>query len=520
MNLLEKISSFSFKKFIFYSTYFLCVFSLIFRFQNFDNDLWARLIQGAHVFEFFKPISNDFYSFCSTHIWYDPEWLSSAFIYLIQDKFGLLGLILLNALAFYLLFCLIIFILKKQNIKNEPYNLFYFSYISLIVAFFGVNQAVIRCQIFTFILFAIWIYLLEEIRKGKYKYSIFLPFVMLFWLNTHGGCIAGIGILILYIIGEFLNKKPIKYFLVALVFSCFVFLFNPWGLDYIKFILNSAIIDRSYIFEWRSAFETWLFLNPYLYFLFFAIFSYFVQIFKKKENFSKLDKTKLILIFTLSYLSISHIKHVFLAVILFSIFLYDDMMETFKIIFGKISKNILKIINIIFYFLIFSYSSLVLLAFSFDESFQKRLFTQYPIEAMEFLKNNDYQGNLLTNFSFGSFIAYKYYPNFKIFIDGRQEQVYSKETVNEFNDFDLSKNPEFILNKYSPDFVMLSLNVSPNLTLMNNKNYFPIYSDKKVNIYALNKHKKKKYVKVQIDKEKYLKEIFKTNIKFKRVSSK
>ena len=512
-----KISFPAFKNFMFFATLFLVVFSLGFRFHNFDYDLWARLIQGAHVSEFHAPLEVDFYSFTPTHTWYDPEWISSWIIYLIQSKFGTVGLVVFNCLSFYFLLCLIVFLLYKLTIKNKPCNLFYFSTICAIVTLNHVLISFVRCQIFTFILFALWLYLLETIRKGKIKNCIFLPFIMLFWLNTHGGCIAGVGVLFLYIIGEILNKKPFKHLLITFFVTCLMFLINPWGIEYIKFIFDSAVINRSFISEWNTFFNVIpIEINPYFYFLLFAIFSYIFQIFKTKQTIFTLDKVKLILTIVLTYLSIKYLKHVALALVFFSMFLFDDIMETLKALFKWVNIKFLKCLVIIFYFILFSYSSLVLLAYSFDASYKKAFFDKYPIEAMEFLKANNYSGKLFTHFHYGSFIGYKYSPNFKIHVDGRQEQVYYDGLLKEQYDFIQQINKDLILKKYAPDFIMLDLEYIANYELSKNKDYFLLYGDKKVNIYALNKHKKKKYAKVQLDKDKFLEEIFKTNVKFKK----
>lgn len=517
MNIAKSFNISRFKTFLFFATLFLVVFSLAFRFHNFDYDLWARLIQGAHVNEFHLPIKADFYSFTPTHTWFDPEWISSWLIYLIQAKFGAVGLVVFNSLAFYLLLCLIVLILKKLKIKNNPCNLFYFCIICLIVTLSHALLSFVRCQIFTFIIFAIWLYLLETIRNSQIKNCVFLPFIMLFWLNVHGGCIAGVGVLFLYIIGEILNKKPVKHLVVSLFFVCLVFLINPWGIDYVKFMFESATINRSFISEWNTFFGIIpIYINPYFYFLVFAIFSYVFQLFKAKQNITSIDKVKLILIIVMSYLSVLHLKHVALALVFFSIFLFDDIMETLKSMFKWLNKKVLNISTFLFYFVVFFYSSLVLLVYSFDASYKSEFFEKFPVEAMEFLKQNNYSGKLFTHFHYGSFIGYKYYPNFAIHVDGRQEQVYYDGLLKEQKEFIFQNDKETVLKKYSPDFIMLENMYIANYALSKNRDYFLLYDDKKVNIYALNKHKKKKYDKVQLDKEKYLQEIFNTNVKFKK----
>lgn len=58
---------------------------------------------------------------------------------------------------------------------------------------------------------------------------------------------------------------------------------------------------------------------------------------------------------------------------------------------------------------------------------------------------------IFTHFHYGSFIGYKYFPNFKIHMDGRQGQVYDSNLIKEQFRFVHKKNNFELLNKYSPD---------------------------------------------------------------------
>ena len=77
--------------FVFYLTLFVLTWAICIKHNNLDVDLWARLIMGMHVAQTGLPQFQDVVSYTPTHTWYDPEWLSSAFIYLIGDKFGTTG---------------------------------------------------------------------------------------------------------------------------------------------------------------------------------------------------------------------------------------------------------------------------------------------------------------------------------------------------------------------------------------------------------------------------------------------
>ena len=134
----------------------------------------------------------------------------------------------------------------------------------------------------------------------------------------------------------------------------------------------------------------------------------------------------------------------------------------------------------------------------------------------QFLKQNNINGKILSLFEYGSFIGYNYYPEFKIYVDGRQEQVYDSNTLDELMFFilNLGVNPDLILQKYKPDIILLSEPFTKR-TLNNIPEYTKIYSRRGYNIFVLNKHKKDKYIYPKIDLKKYVDDLFAKGFTYK-----
>ena len=53
----------------------------------------------------------------------------------------------------------------------------------------------------------------------------------------------------------------------------------------------------------------------------------------------------------------------------------------------------------------------------------------FPLKEVEFLKINNIKGNILVPFEMGSYVSYKLYPNNLIYMDGRYEEVYYPDTL-------------------------------------------------------------------------------------------
>ena len=414
-----------------------------------DNDLWARLIAGEHVVEKLSVIKNDFLSYTQTHPWYDHEWGASIFFYIALKYFGHSGLILLKgiltALTLFMCYKTVKLIQPKSTVS---YNILYFS-----IMFFAVMQNLgptTRCLLFTCLFFSIFLYILEKSRKGETKSLIWLPILMLIWSNIHGGCLSGLGLIGIYFVGEFLNKKPVKQYIYTGIASTLIMLINPYGFEYVKFVFFAGTMDRTFITEWTSPFHKY-YLDDYLkykFYLIFAIATELIYLIKNKINYEKMDKTKLLIILAMIYLSITHLRHIPFFILTVGTLIYDDFYSLFnkgiEILRKKLNinteetvKSIVLAKEVIVYLLLIIMSLPPIL----DKNKEIRITeTRYPRYAIEFIRVNNLTGNLFINFDWGSYAAYKLFPHNKIAMDGRYEEVYNPELLIDFKNFHMVIN--------------------------------------------------------------------------------
>lgn len=512
---------------IFYLLFSLLIIVMGFSFNSIDVDLWARLMNGAHILKYGTPAFCDIVSYTKTNVWIDPEWITSAFLYFISTKFGIYGLTILKILSVLIFFYTLVTCTRKLYLKEFKYNFGYFLILLIIFVQAGYLTYTTRCQIVTFILFTVWIYFLEKIRQGNDRFLYFMPVLMLLWLNTHGGCIAGVGILLFYAVGEALNRKPFKKYLYLLLVLVPVFMINPWGIDYLKFMFHSAFLDRSWISEWVS--PIYLFPLKKLYFVFYVIaiiFSYFYYIFKSKLKYNNIDKVRLIILLLMNYLAFRHVKHIGLALIAYTLLFYDVFYFTYNSLMGKLRNyleisqfavsKLIKIKKAFLVTVIIVSSFIYSVIYPYDKIYLKRFQLMYPYIEMEFLKANNIKGKILSQFDYGSFIAYNYNPEYKIYIDGRQEQVYDSDVLDElmFFIFNHGPNPDLILEKYKPDIILLNDQLTKK-NLNKISEYTKIYSNRGYNIFVLNKYKKNKYIYPKVDIREYIDNSLAKGFKYK-----
>lgn len=482
------------KALLFYTTLFLLILVYSLTTNNYDFDLWARLIAGMGVIDGGHVLTQDFLSYTPVHTWWDHEWGAGVIFYAFLKYLGPFSLIILQALMIFGIFFTASKIIKLRTDKC-PYNiLFYF--FALMAVMQNLN-APIRCHMFSFLLFTVFIYIFEKVRRGSNKLLYIVPLIVLLWNNIHGGVTAGLGLMAMYAFGEFLNKKPFKKYLITLAVSCLILFINPWGFDYIKFLLMANTMKRPYIIEWWGLFSKYYLFKHLIFKAFMLVVCVFEFLQLRRENWQKIDKVKYIVLLTTLYLAISHVKLLPFFAIASLCFVYEDLPQI---------KD--KIISCVLIFI-----SLFTLSIK-DFSVPLGINT-YPVKEVEFIKQNNLKGNILVNFGLGSYVSYKLYPNNLIFMDGRYEEVYYDYMIPLLKEFFLAyPNWHQVLDHFPPD-VMIIENYYPIYNkLKEEKEWEAVYEGKVFGVFLPSGKTKREFKQPTDDLNYYKNTLFDTDIKF------
>ena len=146
-------------------------------------------------------------------------------------------------------------------------------------------------------------------------------------------------------------------------------------------------------------------------------------------------------------LGLTHVKLLSLTVIASSALCYNEIAGLFlrlKIIIRKIEKS--------------AYAAILALALLIPFSspnYARVDLSKFPLYEVEFLLINNLEGNIVVPFGLGSYISYKLYPDNKIFMDGRYEEVYNDKEFDVLMNYELAEeNWEDIVNNYKTDILM------------------------------------------------------------------
>ena len=146
------------KQIIFYLVLALFCLFLACLSTNYDYDLFARLIVGERFVEQGILPYHDFLSYTPTHNWYDHEWGSGVVFYLVLKYFKAFGILMFQAVT---MFLISVFILKIQKLQNHAYPSSLLFMCVFLGFFMHLNPVLIRCQLFSFLFFTIFLYILQ-----------------------------------------------------------------------------------------------------------------------------------------------------------------------------------------------------------------------------------------------------------------------------------------------------------------------------------------------------------------------
>jgi len=466
-----------------------------------DYDLWHRMAVGSVFFNTGTILYHDIYSYLPTKtLWIDHEWGSGVIFYFFYNNFGDTGLFFLKIICFLAVIFLIWKTIKLINNEENKYRILYFS--CLIIGLLPGFLSTIRSQVFTYVLFTLFIYLLERLRKNDNKIIWIFPAIMLVWTNVHGGFLSGLGLIAIYIIGETINKKRTIKYLSIFIVSSLVTLINPYGIQFWLFMSEAVTMPRPYITEWQplNLFDS---LTNWIGFKIFLTVVIVGYAFKLASGTRKFDWTKIIVLLVTFYLSIKHQRHCMFFIITAAIFGYEYFYQLLNYIWNKLKINLENKLNFInsnlgiFTVYTIQYIPLVIIIGGLclmNKPTIKVPETMYPVHAVEFIKINKLNGNLLTCFNWGSYVLWKLYPQCLVSIDGRYEEVYPNNIYEEISTFSSGISGwDKVLSKYKNDIILIYTNSKTYKKLKKLKNWKLIYQDKWASVFIPTKLNKLKW---------------------------
>lgn len=401
------------------------VFSLLFKTDHsFDQDLGRHLKLGEIIWQTKNvPLTNLFSYTYPDFPFINSHWLFEVLVYLGQQTLGLQTVLVLKIISILLTVWLVL--------KNVPKNQYLLLPIGFIFLHVLRERTELRPEIFSFLLTALTIYILEKYDKTKSRLIYLLPIVQLIWVNAHIYFIVGLilqGIFLVHFTYAYLRLHPkgvkLKLLIIIFLLSVVASLLNP---STIKGFLNPLLYGTNYgytIVENQTIFllENIGFRDPNFLFAKIAaiiiLLSIATAVFKKRLEVKNLGLASVGLV-----LALMNVRSLpYLALISLS-----PVLQNFGIPKSKLWAKLLIMLTVpILLYESFLYLNGDYYKYTDSGTEPKLIFKESAKNALDFVLKNDLPQPIFNNFDIGSYITYKGWPKYRIFVDGRPGE-YPKE---------------------------------------------------------------------------------------------
>jgi hypothetical protein len=453
-----------------------------------DPDLWGYLAFGWLFWEQGRFPYVDVFSYVPTLIpWVYHEWLTGVVFYPLYRTLGAPGLQVLKFLLGLAAVGAVFLTARRRGAELLPTALLIFT------AFICVSMgySAVRAQAFTYCFFAVSLYLLEDARlSGRWSKLWLLAPIQIVWCNLHGGFLAGLGLVLLYALGEALSRRPFRPYLVWGLAAGLATLVNPYGLKYWSYLARAVTMDRPEIVEWVSLITGYrrglVTGRDFFYFLELVAVALVLPLWARWRELTP----ALVLLFTL-YLALTSSRHMIFFALTCAAYLpalltlYFQSLRArpgyaaFRTHLGRKIPAVLLISLACFFAYRFAGRHPLQLREPPEPGFGVNGGLYYPVGAVDYLIGRRLGGKLLVSFTWGEYCLWKLYPQCLVAIDGRYETVYPADVHQEYFDF-LMARPGWrnFLELYPPDLILIEL-ASPVYSLVSlEPGWLQVYADR------------------------------------------
>ena len=424
---------------VFASIFLILVFGIGNGLLN-DGDTGYHIRTGEEILKHGRVPAGDIFSAqLPPPKWTAHEWLSEVILAVVYKYSGLTGIVVFFAWLLAATHWLLYFILSRKSS-----NLILVVIITCLATATSSTHWLARPHVFSLLFTIVWHCLLDRFQHRKCSILLYLPLLMIIWVNLHGGYIFGLLFIGIYLGGNVLcsmcgsreasqeyrgKVKTLFFCLILTVIACGI---NPRGFEILLFPLKLTsdrfLMDRVVEFLSPNFHEP----LPFMYMLLATIGTL---------AFSRapLNLVECGLLLLLSYMALYSARYI----PLFAVVVAPLLLKSGDSVLGDLPEQGLRFVRtrsrtlllidkkvlgcvwpICVTLLVFGLAIGGSLKFSFDDK-------RFPVAAVNFLNREQITGNMFNNDEFGDYIIFSAWPNYRVFIDGRSD-MYGEKLVSAY----------------------------------------------------------------------------------------
>jgi hypothetical protein len=443
-----------------------------------DPDLWGRLAIGRLIFAAGTLPRSDPFAYTPTlPLWIDHEWLTGVVFYCLYTACGDVGLLIAKT-SLGLATVLLVWRIARLN-RAARLPLLVALAVTMPVFGYGMTP---RAQLFTYLFFALWLYVLERFRHGgSARMLAILPVTIVPWANLHGGFLAGLGLLALYAVGMLAIRRRAAALTGVLALCGALTLINPYGLDYWRYLVPAVLMHRPEIREWAPV--PWSL--DYTQFWFLSLFSLTGAWLLCRDGWRSFAPA-LALAVTFA-LAARHARHMPLLAIC-GLGLATGAWFPNMEIAQRGSRQLAGLADFLLHGLLLATAMFQLYGLTVLDGPPRLEAPQvatgvengvvYPVGAVNYAIEHHLKGNLAVPFNWGEYAIWYLYPDCRVSLDGRYETAYPPQTVALVDRF-YSGRPGWadLIDHFATDYALVPAGSTTNQRLGLRRDWQVVYAD-------------------------------------------
>lgn len=491
-----------------------------------DPDLWGHTLYGLRSMEagVLTETADPFSYTAPGARWVNHEWLSELIFGELWRSTGAIGLVLWRNLIVVLIAVMAALSIRRAQAGQAATVLL----IALSAECLSDFVVFVRPQLATFALFALWLFVLRGHWDRRTRWIWCLPVTTVFWVNLHGGFLAGLGVLgvvtlcaairaaienrgcdgknseIPLIQAMFRDSTARELTIVSVLCAVATFV-NPYGAEMHRMLWTHLISEQA-VREWQPLWSVsildgsapmWSLGRTLLSWVPFLII---VPTLLLSRRWKWID---LAILAVVGWQAMSHLRHVALLSLAVLVLLPGPLTDALNNVFTHLTERwqrrearpirLAGVAGVCLFLLGLQVHGAKEMwqhgVAPWEIAVECRSYVPgVPANAVAFLKCRKIDGNLVTDYGWGQFVIWHCYPENRVAFDGRYRTVYSPELEEEF--FALHRaaldrpTTTPILDRHATDVALVPAGRSVEAYLMLREDFRCVYRDEQASVFV------------------------------------
>jgi len=412
-----------------------------------DADIWWHLANARYLTTTHHFMHADPYSFTvNGQPWVNPEWLSEVPYWFGYVAFGLIGI---SIATFFGAATNVLLVYWRSYLKGGNAGVaLWTTMLAFLLMLVNINA---RTILFAYIALSVELAILEALDRGNSRLLWFLPPLFCVWINLHGSWIIGLFLLVVYFVsGLFRFKKgmfdqqamsrPVcNRFLIAIAASLALLFVNPYGWRLVWNPFDMAFnqnLNIANVQEWQPLNLAWFGAKA-------AVAAIGLMVVANAFNNRKWKLYEFIFVFFAWYAAFDHARFTFLAAVLTTPMLAEDLTRSFFPIQKQKTIHILNVLMAV------GTITIIVLYFPTNAKMKSAMAEHWPLQTIASIQPS---WRTLNQEHLGGLMDFEGKPSF---IDTRWDIFEHHGEMKDFIDILRLQDALALLDKYRIDHVLI-----------------------------------------------------------------